>query len=373
MFEEECISHMKSNGLLLRGHLITDGEIHRFSSDSKQNQPDEWYRAFIGVGSKGNPYLTCVYGSWSTGDKFTYKSWENSPHSWFDEQEVQMLQQKIEKRQLEAKASEAEKHDKAAQTAQSIWDEALSVKDDTYLLKKQVKPYGLRCGKYNGHDALIIPLKNIDNELRSLQFIYQESDGKFYKRFLTGGEKHGNFHLIGQITSEMAVCEGYATGATWCEDTGMATVIAFDSGNLEPVIAAIRKKYPSCSVLIVGDDDISSQPNMGRKKALQAASLHNCHAIFPQFPSPGLSSDGEFYTDFNDLHVSSGKEEILRQLGNFRISNQKAPNDQTQSKLFTRKELEDLISQPSDFDELTGPLLEKTGLSPFAPFNVANA
>jgi putative DNA primase/helicase len=75
----ECIAHMHTNGILFDGCLNTDGELHRFSRDSKKNQPDEWYRCFQGVSSKGNPYLNCYYGTWSgEQETFTYKSYEAS-------------------------------------------------------------------------------------------------------------------------------------------------------------------------------------------------------------------------------------------------------------------------------------------------------
>lgn len=71
---------MHTNGILFDGCLNTDGELHRFSRDSKKNQPDEWYRCFQGVSSKGNSYLNCYYGTWSGGQEtFTYNSYEASP------------------------------------------------------------------------------------------------------------------------------------------------------------------------------------------------------------------------------------------------------------------------------------------------------
>ena len=43
-------------------------------------------------------------------------------------------------------------------------------------------------------------------------------------------------------------------------------MIAFDSGNLTPVAQAIRSRYPSHRIFIVGDDDIEAKINVGRQK-----------------------------------------------------------------------------------------------------------
>ena len=74
--ELDCLSHMHANGISFDGPLICDGKLHRFSMDAKKNQPDEWYRCYQGISSKGNAYLNCYYGSWSGGQEtFTYNSY----------------------------------------------------------------------------------------------------------------------------------------------------------------------------------------------------------------------------------------------------------------------------------------------------------
>ncbi len=65
--EKECLQQMQENGISFQGPLNTNGEIHRFSMDSKKRQPDEWYIAYQGTHQNGNPYLCCTYGTWSGG------------------------------------------------------------------------------------------------------------------------------------------------------------------------------------------------------------------------------------------------------------------------------------------------------------------
>ncbi len=39
--ETECLLQMQGNGISFQGPLNTNGEIHRFSIDSKKRQPDD--------------------------------------------------------------------------------------------------------------------------------------------------------------------------------------------------------------------------------------------------------------------------------------------------------------------------------------------
>jgi len=51
------------------------------------------------------------------------------------------------------------------------------------------------------------------------------------------------------------VCEGYATGATIHEATGLAVIVAFDAGNLLPVARFFREKKPDWLIVIAADND----------------------------------------------------------------------------------------------------------------------
>ena len=144
-------------------------------------------------------------------------------------------------------------------------------------------------------------------KLWSLQWI--GPDGT--KRFLKGGRKKGCFHSIGSIEDgkTIIVCEGYATGASLHRATDLPTVIAFDIGNLDLVIEALKKAYPKSPLLIAGNDDASKEQNVGKLKAEEVAQRHKCSLIFPQFKNRETKT-----TDFNDLHVLEGLEEVRHQI-----------------------------------------------------------
>ncbi|HIJ50357.1 MAG TPA: hypothetical protein HPP54_04755, partial [Nitrospinae bacterium] len=72
-------------------------------------------------------------------------------------------------------------------------------------------------------------------EISSLQSI--KESGK--KSFFPNGKVSGGYHLIGDIGPLVLICEGYATGASLYEATGIPTVVAFNSGNLPKVVSEL--------------------------------------------------------------------------------------------------------------------------------------
>jgi putative DNA primase/helicase len=79
----------------------------------------------------------------------------------------------------------------ARRAATMTWEEALPA-DPThpYLQRKGVKPYGIRMELL---DVLLVPLRDLDGTIHTLQRIYEDGT----KRFLSGGAKAGHFTLIG--------------------------------------------------------------------------------------------------------------------------------------------------------------------------------
>ena len=97
--KEKCQTYMAEQDLPINEQIIADGKIHRYSSDSKKNKPDEWYIAHEKCTSQGNQYLTCTFGSWSEGSKYEYKSFDTKNE--FDEHEKNELKQALQKQCLQ--------------------------------------------------------------------------------------------------------------------------------------------------------------------------------------------------------------------------------------------------------------------------------
>ncbi len=117
MYESNCLLQMSRNGTPFQGPLICDGNIHRFSRDTKQTNPDEWYFSYTGLLHSGQCYLYCRYGFWSEGSEFEYKSWEESYNkiSCLSAIEHKELQAKIEENRCLVLIEEWKRHEEAAE------------------------------------------------------------------------------------------------------------------------------------------------------------------------------------------------------------------------------------------------------------------
>jgi len=167
--------------------------------------------------------------------------------------------EKAEAKQRAREAAEASKKQKAqlqaeiADKATAIWNKLPDGGKSQYLFSKKVMAYGIRFA--NG--SICVPARDVDGKLHTLQWI----DGEGNKRFLTGGAKRGNFHLIScpEGTHQMiGITEGYATGCSIFEGTNRAfsLAIAFDAYNILPVGEALRSRYPDSRLVFFADHDI---------------------------------------------------------------------------------------------------------------------
>lgn len=204
--------------------------------------------------------------------------------------------------------------------------------DNPYLQAKGVPAFGLR---EDIDGTLLVPMMNVNKELRGLQTI--SPDGE--KRFMYGMEKNDNFHMIGDYgldqpgptpfddkgrnlsQGEIILAEGYATGATLHMATEKPVAVAFDAGNLEPVTKKLRGKYPNAAITICADNDhqhTRKTPegtelwNKGMELAQKAAQEVGGKVVAPIFTDEERDKG---LTDYNDLHKSRGLDEVKRQVG----------------------------------------------------------
>ena len=132
-------------------------------------------------------------------------------------------------------------------------------------------------------EQLVIPLRDAQGTIWSLQFIGPDGD----KKFLTGGRKRGCYFAIGVPSGVLCICEGYATGASVFEATGHATAVAFDAGNLEPVARALNGKFPHLAIIVCADNDAHTPGNPGVRLAKAAARAVRGRIAIPQFGGGG--------------------------------------------------------------------------------------
>jgi putative DNA primase/helicase len=169
-----------------------------------------------------------------------------------------------------------------------------------YLTRKQINEYAIKwC-----NDDLLVPVCDIDGKIWNLQKIAK--DGK--KLFVKNGRKKGCMFRMGDFQKHVILCEGYATGASIHQITGLPVIVAFDAYNLYEVCKIIKKKYPATAIYIAADNDCWKTNNTGMREAMRCHTDFFVGIIEPQFKNPV-----EGMTDFNDLHVSEGKEAVYRQ------------------------------------------------------------
>lgn len=298
---EELLQYMRSLNFDV-GAAQLDGKIHRFSRNSKAKD-NGWYIGFQHHGSRdGTVYVVAQFGDWKTNELHEFK-----PKSKKIPREDMEL---IKKRMDEARAMEAqarvERQDEAAERAARAWKVIKDTGSTEYTRRKAVT--SLEGTKVGDKGELVIPMRDIDGKLWGLQRIYP--DGA--KIFTKGQKVSGVFFVIGQSledAEECYLCEGWATGGTIHMATGKTVICAFNSGNLVEVAKVLKDRYHDLYITVCGDDDRFNEVNAGREKAEKASMITAGPLYFPKF-----SDDLDKLTDYNDLHIKAGLEEVKKQL-----------------------------------------------------------
>ena len=245
---------LRAAGLDYDGPLVADGKLHRFKAAGDKAR-NSWFILFPGTPTAG------AFGCWKRGftEKWCERKGQLSPAERAD------VQRRWQEAERERTRTEKERHAQARKTAAWILDHSAPASaSHPYLAAKGIQRHDALLQR---RDALVLPLRDANGELHSLQFI--APDGT--KRFLPGGQTAGCYYVIGNPTEGLCVAEGYATAASIREATGHAVAIAFDAGNLRLVAEALRAKFPDLRMIACGDDDYRTEGNPGMTKATEAA------------------------------------------------------------------------------------------------------
>jgi len=120
----------------------------------------------------------------------------------------------------------------------------------------------------------------------------------------------------------VVVAEGFATGATVHQATGLTVAVALDTSNLAAVAAALRDRDLARPIYLAADNDhhlplrATPLPNAGREKAEAAARAVGGTVLLPD-PVAERVAAGKG-TDWNDYEASHGQaatREALRMAG----------------------------------------------------------
>lgn len=319
---------MLNKGIGTDAEIIPDGVIHRFRVDGDaRSSKNGFYLLHIDGVPNG------IFGCCKRYGNDTKFKWVMSRGaSDMTDAERQELRASSEKKRKIREQQRLERLQRAAEIAQHAWDCAVDADDShPYLMRKKVKSHGLKVGTWDkinpdtgeattiSDNALLIPIKASRTAIRSLQAIFPDNKNplKRNKDFLTDGEKSGNFFVIGSapIDNIFIVTEGYATAATIHECVGHMVIVAFDAGNLLSVGRRIKSFFPSADIVFAADNDQwTTEPivNPGVARALAAAQALNARSIVPTFKDTKTKP-----TDFNDLMLLEGREEVIEQFDRF--------------------------------------------------------
>lgn len=272
---------MAAAGLTPPDEIIADGRLHRFATNDRRDDDAGWYV----LHDDGIP--AGAFGDWRTG---VNETWCAQSERTMTEAERAEHRKRIAALKRQREEEERRQHADAAARARDIWESApLATAEHPYLKRKHVCAYNLRVH----HDGrVIVPLRDPDGNLTSLEFIADNGD----KQFLYGGRVKSCFYLIGEPGDFLCIAEGFATAASIHEATGYPVAVAFSAGNLRPLAQALRAKYPNARMVMAGDHD---ETGRGQAAAKEAAEAIGGAVAIPETPS-----------DWNDVHVAHGLEAV---------------------------------------------------------------
>ena len=304
--------------------LVLDGQIHRYrvhgdkaseKSGSYCIHTDGWPAGWFMDWHNGEAIIWKFNGE----GKFTRDFFESPEYK-----EMLRLSDEHQK-QLRAEREAAQK--KAILKAREEWNSSAEIEGIPtfpYLLQKHVNAYGIRLrlnlnslmyGHGDKNGLLVIPLRNINGEIQTLQYIDEQGG----KRFFTDAPVKGAFFSIAldeRFLNEhpampILLCEGYATAVTVYQGIYNPVVAAMTAGNLLPVAEALKGKYPGHPIIIMADNDRHADGrNTGLEKAREAVRKLDLQGIiYPEFTPEEEGSD---WNDYAAIHGVVETVHLLR-------------------------------------------------------------
>ncbi|MFY7190684.1 LPD7 domain-containing protein [Enterobacter cloacae complex sp. SHL014] len=297
--EDEFTAWLEERGAIIKDPIEFDGQKHYVDTvDGKAGSRKGVYAAFL----DGRP--AGWYRDYKNGGEI--QKWVSTGAAPNPEQ-MAMLRADAAARREQRAAAQADKFD---QTANRLMEEYNRLPDATgdlaYLKNKQViAANGLKADERGN---VVIALFNADGEFRTLERIW--SDGS--KHLEKDGQAWGSFFVVGGQLKDgdnLLYAEGYATAASISEAINQPVIMTVNAGNMVEVAGRLKDTFPNSTHYFLADNDIYKDENVGLEKATEAAELTAGHVLVPAFSNPK-----EGLTDYNDLHVSEGLEQVRLQV-----------------------------------------------------------
>lgn len=266
---------MEDLGLDSTRDIIADGKWHYVSVNTQSKKNLAGAYVFNENGGKNGEHVGTIMNK-HTGEKC---AWSYQGELLTPEQRAKLRAEALVREAI-AEKEMAATQDLAATHAKEIWALGVSASTHGYVVRKGIDGSTLRqvagdvlskFDEFKGDSGrsifkpkdnyLLIPMINQSNDLRAVQAISE--DGAI-KSFMRGGQKKGTMVVLGassfdelcsQSPAKVAFVEGYATGASFYQATGIPTVICFDAGNLEAVFWQTAGKLPKESEILLAVDN----------------------------------------------------------------------------------------------------------------------
>jgi conjugative relaxase-like TrwC/TraI family protein len=298
--QQQFADALRLHGLKLKGLPIMDGKLHYAPVEGNRGREMSGaYKGFYGddrrpAGAVYNYKLGGFVGTWKARGETVPVSAE----------ELARRAVRAAQRDTAHKRERLDRETAGAKTAAALIAAAkpADAAAHPYLVKKGVDAIGVY---QDAKGRLLVPLRDIDGELRNVQTIAEDGT----KLYLAGARKMGAFHLLGDLKpgEPVAIAEGYATAATVHRATGIATAVALDTSNLTAVALAFRQADPERPIYMAADNDhhlpLRDPPrlNVGKEKAEAAAAIVGARVLLaPGAPEQAAIGKG---TDWNDYEA----------------------------------------------------------------------
>jgi hypothetical protein len=265
------LDHLKSIGFDFTNPI--EGKINRCATtDSSKNKKPAWF-----IYSVRNGECFGAYGDFRNEGTFYYPTEIKSDN----------------KKELISYISKDDQTDIITGIFNYQYNTIVGIQDHDYLKKKKVNLHSISGLIKSNEKHVVLPMKNIKNELVGLQKISQNG----VKMFESGSRQKGScFSFPSENKNRIIICEGWATGYSIWESTKENVCVAWSAGNIQFLAETLRRKNPSISILIAADND-----DAGLKVAEECrATISNCLIISPK-------NKGE---DFSDVFCNEGVEAV---------------------------------------------------------------
>lgn len=256
----------------------TDDIVRVATTQDKRGKRSGWYSLHEEAG-----VMYGIVGNWQTGEQAKFFGREER-HIDEDLRRTMRIKQDAARRE----AAEMKRRN-AAEAAEMIRHLQPCPDDHPYLVRKRVKAHG---AMLLGSD-LLLPMYDAAGNVVSTQTIAPDGE----KTFRTGCTSKGMFG-IGASTPYVVVCEGFATGASIHEATGLRVYVVFSAGNLPALIQDIAaiEAVNGAQIVIAADNDHSGT---GQREAEKAAEkIGGAQIVMP----------AEVGTDWNDIAIRRPEE-----------------------------------------------------------------